>query len=461
MTQTRTIQVSIANVRQRLWMLLLRAFGLMVLTIVALTLAATFVFINRQTSRNQFYTAPVAYLLEAYYQGHGSWDGVERLFGAGQDTALPAITNEWKATLLLDVQNRVVFDQGLSTGERIGQIYAKSASDHPTVLSVNGQRVGALVYVVRPFSLVLNLMAPIALISLLLGSLTVLIGLLLMRRVVDPLAEVIAAASAVACGDLGARVPLHRHHDDLYALSDSFNQMAEALERSDQERKAMLADIAHELRTPLSILRGRLEGILDGIYSADAAHIAPALEEVYLLEQLVDELRLLTLAEARQLPLEMRDFNLFELAEKVTATFAAEAEELNIKLLGLSTGDKATGAQTMVHADPQRMEQVIGNLIGNALRYTPGGSTVMVHVTTNDEWVRLGVADDGPGVPEADLPYLFDRFWRGEKSRTRAAGGMGLGLAIARQLIEAQDGEMWAKNLDEGGFEVGFRLKRF
>ena len=460
MTQSQNIQLSIASVRQRLWLLLLRAFGVVVLTIVLLTLAATFIFLNRQTSRNKFYTAPVAYLLEAYYQGHGSWEGVGKLFDGGQETVLPALTSEWKSTLLLDGDNQVIFDQGLSTGERIGQIYAKSASENATALIVNNRQVGTLVFLVRPYSLVLNLMAPIVMISTLLGFLTVLIGLLLMRRVVDPLAEVISAASAVACGNLGARVPLHKRHDDLYALSTSFNHMAEALERSDQERKAMLADVAHELRTPLSILRGRLEGILDGIYTADSAHIAPALEEVYLLERLVDELRLLTLAEARQLPLEMREIDLDELARKVSATFAAEAEELNIQLQCLSISGRTTGTQTIVRADPQRMEQVIGNLIGNALRYVPEGSTVTVQVTAEDGWVRLAVADNGPGVAEADLPYLFDRFWRGEKSRTRMAGGMGLGLAIARQLVEAQGGEMWAKNLEEGGFEVGFRMRK-
>lgn len=455
MTATRNVQDSIGSVKRRLWLLLLRGLGATVALIVLLMLAATFIFLNRQTQNNRFYTAPLSYLLQAYYQGRGDWQGVDGLFVEGQAGALPYLNAEWRAALLLDAQGRVLFQQGQSTGDQIGQVYPKKSGEEWLPITVEGQLAGTLVFPhhsLRLFGNVgFNLIGPVVMISVLLGLLTLLIGMLLMRRVVDPLARVIAAAGAVAGGDLSARVPLNRRHDDLSALSVSFNHMAEELENSDLQRRAMLADIAHELRTPLTILRGRLEGILDGVYSSDEAHIAPALEEVYLLERLVDDLRLLTLAEARQLTLELRPVDLDELASCVTATFEAEAAEIGIQLSAV----RSNGGEThRVEADPQRMEQVVGNLIGNALRYTPSGGSVRVTSAAEEGYMTLSVTDDGPGVAEADLPYIFDRFWRAEKSRGRTGGGAGLGLAIAKQLIEAQGGRIAARNLAGKGFEV-------
>jgi len=274
------------------------------------------------------------------------------------------------------------------------------------------------------------------------------IGLLLTRRMVLPLAEVTAAAKEVADGDLSARVRVEGP-DDLKILSDSFNQMADALERNDRERRDMLADIAHELRTPLTVLRGKLEGILDGIYPADQEHIVPALEETYLLERLVDDLRLLTLAESRQLPFEKKELDLSDLSRHVISLFQAQAEENKIQL-------ELEGADSHPQAllDPQRTEQVIGNLIGNALRYVPEGGRVWVDVRRDGDTVLVSVNDNGPGVPEDELPHLFNRFWRGDKSRTRASGGAGLGLAIARQLVEAQGGRISAADLPGGGLQV-------
>jgi signal transduction histidine kinase len=300
----------------------------------------------------------------------------------------------------------------------------------------------------------LEILPPIGAISLVLGILTLVIGLLLMRRVVHPLSEVIAAAGAVSKGDLSARVPLHRHRDDLHALSESFNQMAGSLQRSDQQRREMLADIAHELRTPLTILRGRLEGIMDGVYPHDEAHIATALEEVYLLDRLVNDLRTLTQAEARQLHLEHLSFDLYKLAEKVVSTFDPEADELGLSL-NLAP---SMGASFSALGDPQRVEQVIGNLVGNALQYVPEGGLVEVRIGLVESMARLTVIDNGPGVAAEDLEFLFDRFWRAERSRCRDSGGVGLGLAISKQLVEAIGGEIGARNVETGGLEIWFTL---
>jgi len=183
--------------------------------------------------------------------------------------------------------------------------------------------------------------------------------------------------------------------------------------------------------------------------------VAPVLEETYVLERLVEDLRLLTLAESRQLHFDRQLIDLGELAERAADLFGAEAEEKSIHLSVRVDADAPT-----VVADPQRVGQVIGNLLSNALRYGPQDGEVTINVRRADSSgrVALAVRDNGPGVPEADLPKLFDRFWRGEKSRGRATGGAGLGLAIARQLVEAQGGAIAAANLPGGGLEISFVL---
>jgi len=449
---------ALQSIRRRLWLLLLRAFGLVVLLILIFTLSATLIFLGVRTNLNPFYQSPVAYLLEAYYHGHGNWEGVEGLFSGENAFVLPYLQREWNRTVLLDQDQRIVVDHGQTTSGRIGQVYQEWTGLNSEQMVIDGQVVGILVLernlLNTPFGLVIEILPPIGAISLVLGILTLVIGLLLMRRVVHPLSEVIAAAGSVSKGDFSARVPLHRHRDDLYALSESFNQMAGSLERSDQQRREMLADIAHELRTPLTILRGRLEGIVDGVYPHDEAHIATALEEVYLLDRLVNDLRTLTQAEARQLPLEIRPFDLYDLAEKVVATFDPEAKELGLSL------DLAPSQEQnlLVMGDPQRVEQVIGNLVGNALQYVPEGGRIDLRIDPMVDTLLLSVKDDGPGVAEEDLVFLFDRFWRAERSRCRDTGGAGLGLAIAKQLVEAMDGEVGARNVEIGGLEVWFTL---
>lgn len=170
--------------------------------------------------------------------------------------------------------------------------------------------------------------------------------------------------------------------------------MADELERSDKQRRNMFADIAHELRTPITILRGRLEGILDGVYPPDEAHIAPVLEETYLLERLVEDLRLLALADANQLRLELKLVNLAELGETVTGLFSAQASEKNVDLRL-----KVEPGLPEIMLDPQRFQQVVGNLIDNALRYTPEGSAIEVNIQRVNNAVQVCVADEGSGNP--------------------------------------------------------------
>ena len=444
---------SIQSIRRRLLFLLLRAFGIVVFLTVLLILIASAAVIARNAGTNPFYRSPTAIILETYYLGHGSWQGVTAVLEERTNTSIRALRPDWERTTLLDADGRVVLDHGSSNTPLVGSIFTPHPTDLTLPLTINGELVGTLLSdrgaTPRLVQLIFSLIGPTGVISMLLGILTLVIGLLLMRRMINPLSEVIAAAQSVSQGDLTARVPVRARNDDLSALSEHFNHMADELERSDRQRRNLLADIAHELRTPITILRGRLEGILDGVYPPDEAHIAPALEETYLLERLVEDLRLLALAEANQLRFETKSVKLEELAETTLGLFSAQAAERNISL-----NLKAEPNLPEVMVDSQRFQQVIGNLIDNALRFAPEGSLIDLTIHRQEDTIQLVVADEGPGIPENELPHIFDRFWRGEKSRARSTGGAGLGLSIARQLVEAQGGKISGSNRSPHGFEA-------
>jgi signal transduction histidine kinase len=248
-----------------------------------------------------------------------------------------------------------------------------------------------------------------------------------------------AAADGVAEGDLSVRVPVPAHgFREFRRLAESFNRMAVELERADQRRRNLTADVAHELRTPLHIIQGNLEGILDDVYEPTAEHIGATLDETRALARLVDDLRTLSLAEAGQLPLVWEPVDVIELLADVSTSFSGQAEAAGIDLRVETKGDPTT---MTIAADVGRLDQVLGNLMGNALRHTPSGGVITLRAEPVPDGVRIIVHDTGEGIPAGDLPYIFDRFWRGDRSRSRASGaGSGLGLAIARQLVQAHGG---------------------
>ncbi len=441
------MQSSVREIRTRLLTLLIRAFVFVLFLSLFFFLAIISYFLTSQTTPIPI---PFTSALQGYYMGHGSWDGVETIFDSIHE--LNSLD-----TLLLDKDQRIVLDRDSDPVSKVGSSYKIQPNDFSLNLQVNGRNVGILVVTsLSPWNrlgIARAVIFPVGIISLLLAIFLITVATLLVRRFVNPLADVIYAAREVTHGKLSTRIS-SEGPQDMRSLSDSFNEMASSLERNDRERRDLLADIAHELRTPLSVIRGRLEGILDGIYAADGSQVSLALEQTYLLERLVDDLRLLTLAEMRQLHFEKKNLDLAQLAQHIVDMFSAEAQEKNMSL----TLEKGNGKYE-VEVDSQRMEQVIGNLVGNALRYVPDGSKIWLTLEETSREVKLSVNDNGPGVTEDELPYLFDRFWRKEKSRARSAGGTGLGLAIAKQLVEAQGGTIVANNLDGGGLQVQIALK--
>lgn len=271
------------------------------------------------------------------------------------------------------------------------------------------------------------------------------------RGIATPLADVMSAADAVAGGDLSVRIP-ERGRRDFARLAHSFNRMTEELARAEQQRRNMTADVAHELRTPLHILQGNLEGILDGVYEPTDAHINATLDEARILSRLVEDLRTLSLAEAGALPLAWEPVEVMALLADAQTSFSGQAEAAGVNLQitpDLQAGAAANrdpaaeiGPMTLM-ADIDRLNQVLGNLLANALRHTPAGGTIVLAAQPLPQGVRIIVSDTGDGIPAEDLPFVFDRFWRGDRSRSHAEGaGSGLGLAITRQLVQAHGGQI-------------------
>jgi two-component system OmpR family sensor kinase/two-component system sensor histidine kinase BaeS len=255
------------------------------------------------------------------------------------------------------------------------------------------------------------------------------------RDIATPLADVMTAADAVAEGDLSVRVEEDKP-GDFGRLARSFNRMVQELERSDQQRRNLTADVAHELRTPLQIIQGNLEGILDGVYQPTEEHVKATLEEARQLSRLIEDLRTLSLAETGQLPLVWEEIDVAEMLADTQTSFSGQAEAAGLDLQ-IEIGD---GLPTIM-GDAGRLDQVLSNLVANAVRHTPDGGRVVLQADPTPDGVRICVRDTGEGIPEEDLAYVFDRFWKGDRSRTRTGGaGSGLGLAIVRQLIQSHNG---------------------
>ncbi len=276
------------------------------------------------------------------------------------------------------------------------------------------------------------------------------LALLLARVIAKPIQRVAVAANSVAAGDLSARVSVAPRHagskDETVRLAESFNVMADSLERLERQRRDMVADVAHELRTPLTVLRGRMEALEDGVVPLTLEEIGDMHSQVLVLTRLVEDLRVLSLADAGRLHLSPQDLDLAEMVRSAAAAHRALATAKGVALITAGAGP--------VHArlDPERMHQVLGNLLDNAVRHTPAGGSVTLTVAGEGGEAVLEVADTGPGIPQGLEERVFERFYRADESRSRGAGGgSGLGLAIVKAIVEAHGGSVSAGRAAGGG----------
>jgi signal transduction histidine kinase len=268
------------------------------------------------------------------------------------------------------------------------------------------------------------------------------------RRTVSPLGDVMDAAARVAEGDYAVRVE-ERGPRELRKLARSFNTMTTRLQVNDEQRRALLADVTHELRTPLTVIQGNLEGMVDGIYPPDAAHLASTLEETRVLARLIDDLRTLSLSESGALKLQRESVDLRDLIQETIAVFQSTADIAGVQLVVDVQPDLP-----LLEVDPLRLRQVLSNLIANALRYTSRDGQIQVRaIVEQADRIAVIVGDTGRGISPEDLPHIFDRFYKSSDSR-----GTGLGLAIARNLVIAHGGEISAQSELGRGTTITFTL---
>jgi two-component system OmpR family sensor kinase/two-component system sensor histidine kinase BaeS len=268
-----------------------------------------------------------------------------------------------------------------------------------------------------------------------------------MRRIGMPMGDIVEAADRVGNGDFSARL-VPRGPPFLRSVARAFNTMTARLEQQEKQRRDLMADVAHELRTPLSIMRGRLEGLVDGVYPRDDQTLVLLVEETKHLERLVEDLRTLAHAEGGTLKLQRESTDLAVLLEDAVRAFVAQADARGIALTASSPADLP-----LMEIDPVRVREVLANLIANALRHTPRGGRVTVSAEPAGTRMRVTVRDTGAGISPEDLPKIFDRFTKGVDS-----AGSGLGLAIARNLVVAHGGEITAESQLEKGTTIAFTL---
>ncbi len=279
------------------------------------------------------------------------------------------------------------------------------------------------------------------------------IGRRTFKTVASPLAELVSATEAVKNGDLSVRLS-ETNSRHFSGVARTFNAMISSLERADQQRRNLTADVAHELRTPIQIIQGNLEGVLDGVYEPTAEHIKATLEATRQLGRLVEDLRTLSLAESGQLTLECEPVDVAELLLDTQTNFSGLAESA-----GVTLHITAPDTRLIISGDPGRLDQVLSNLVINAVRHTPREGVITLEASPHPDGVEIRVSDTGAGIAPEDLPFIFDRFWRGDRARTHQAGsGSGLGLAITRQLVRLHGGAIDVASTPGAGTTFTIRL---
>jgi two-component system OmpR family sensor kinase len=513
--------------RASLWLKLMGIFG----AIIVIGALVIFVVVNLATatqfrrfvlSGDLIQAQNLSALLADYYARQGSWHDVDSLLrnvsaprtngmtgmmgrmmgpdGMRSGAPGPGMTADMVEAMrssgsgldrvvLADAQGTVVADSAASL---VGQSFSdrQLAAGVPVVLDgrpVGTLLVGSMVEPIlnpldRDFLRSVNLAVLLSAIAV--GLLALVLGSIFFFHITAPVRDLTQAAEAIAAGDLSQRVTV-RAGDELGRLAQAFNSMASELGRAEALRRQMVADVAHELRTPLSLVQGNLEAILDGMYDLNLENVASVHEETLVLTRLVNDLRDLSLAEADQLHLEQDVVDVADLAGHAAESFQARAAEQEVSLSVQLAPDLPA-----LRGDESRLNQVLINLLSNALRYTPAGGRVVLSAALASEkeqgfpqpasqhdeshpqaagntprtghprrpMLLVSVSDTGQGIPEPDLPLVFERFYRADKSRARSSGGSGLGLAIARQIVQAHGGHIWVESRLGAGTTFAFTL---
>lgn len=401
-------------------------------------------------------------LLAAYYTQQGSWEGVNALIRATQFVRgrglprrlmMPPATAGPERILLADETGRIIAD---SIGQDVGLFLNEKATPFKLPITVNGKVVGS-VAIVTEFqkglmtleSAFLRRMTTSSIIGC---AIVALIGtglaFIFSRHLSKPLSELAVAARKMASGDFDVKIQVPAG-DEMEEVAHAFSFMQDSLKANEEARHKLMADVAHELRTPLSVLRGNLESIQEGVIEPTQEAIVSLHDEVLRLARIVEDLLHLGQMESGGFPLSLQLTGIEDVIMRVASVFAAETDARGIHL-----ETNIEEALPKIQADPDRIAQVLVNLLANAVHHTPDGGRIFVSASCLDNSILVSVTDSGPGIAKEDLPHVFDRFYRTDRARDRATGGTGLGLAIAKGIITTHKGSIWAES--EPGFGTTF-----
>ncbi len=439
-----------------LWFRFVTAF----MVVILVTVGTLYFFVSRniaaliedfQETTQEFQFDQMQTILASHYYVHRGWEGVQSVVEEKASVLGQHIT-------VTDVDGMVIAD---SQGERLGESYGDDSSGRPLKTLWEGEYVGTLY--LEPDPAVEPYLPPLQGLSESMNRFLVLGGLLaiglalvltfvLSRRVSSPIQALALTAGQLGRGDLSQRAQV-REKGEIGALAQAFNSMATNLEHAEQLRRNLVADVAHELRTPLSNIQGYLEAIRDRVMKPNAATIRALSEEAALLSRLVEELQELSLAEAGELKLVYQAEDIATLVKQTATPWEPQATAKEISL-SLDLPDRLPS----VNIAWQRIRQVLHNLLENAVAHTGRGGKITISAARKGDWVEIGVADTGEGIPAEDLPNIFERFYRVDKSRARATGGSGLGLTIAKRLVEAHGGRIEAQSKLGKGSRFSFTL---
>ncbi len=437
----------------RLWMRLSLAFSAVVLISVLMIIAAIILlaradFLQFSMLDSLRGSNGMMEELASYYRAHQSWQGVG-VFLAGAESLLPS-------------EMRLAFSVQDAATQTVYSAHpdASVAPLGSVPIMVDGAVRGTLNLLrvrsdppekYREFFLA-RLRDLLVLVAVVGGIVGALFGMLVSRTLTAPLERLASAAQAIGARDLHYRVPV-TGSQEIVAVSRAFNEMAAALEQGETLRRNLVADVAHELRTPVSVLQGNLLAILDNVYPLDTAEIARLYSQTHLLSRLVNDLHELSQAEARQLHLNLQSTDIAPLLNSVVAAFNSTAEAESVRLELVAAPDLPP-----VLVDPLRLTQVLDNLLGNAVRHTPAGGVITLRAEASNTHLCLTVTDTGEGIAPEHLPHVFDRFYRTNRGRSRATGGTGLGLAIVRAIVEMHGGQVSVSSQGVPGHGAAFAV---
>ena len=427
--------------------------------IIAVTVGSIYFFVSQRVAVEtesyeqisaKYRTNQIKNSLYYHYLGQNlSWEGVQSVVeGASYVSATHIILVAANGTVVADSQV-----------ELLGTNYTDSSGDSIDLYAVR-QLIGRVYITTDPGAetyVAFRRLSEVIISSLLLGgsvaiAIAFALTFVLSRRISSPIGVLANAARRLGRGDLSQRVQ-SKGKGEIGVLAQAFNSMAADLEHAEQLRRNMIADVAHELRTPLSNIRGYLEAIHDRVVEPNAATIQSLNEETALLSRLVDELQELSLAEAGELKLVRHAENIAKLVKQAVNSWQPQVAAKGI-LLSLDLPRNLP----LVNVDRQRVNQVLHNLLENAVAHTGKGGTITMAAAKQGDWVEISVSDTGKGIPAEDLPNIFERFYRVDRSRTRATGGTGLGLTIAKRLVEAHGGEIAVQSELGKGSRFSFTL---